>query len=137
MKEEIIEGFEEQLAAFPDKNKTRFEIIAYIISDLITDTDECFNRSVLWSFVNLQRRIGAKSENRQKIIDLWTFKRGNSLSLLSEMRDIYKTQDAIRKYREWIDEKSMPCLESETLIEESDKNLSSLQESVSYLIALA
>jgi hypothetical protein len=117
-----------------DKTKTRFEKIALMFS-MLTESEPKINRAILWSMVWLQHWSTEKTNNRQKLIDLWVLKPGNSMSILLEMQEICKTQSEIINYQKSLEEnKTMSYSEVKSMLQELDKDLDRLQEKVKNLI---
>jgi|TergutMp193P3_1026864.scaffolds.fasta_scaffold102843_2 hypothetical protein len=141
MKGEIV-GECEKILATPDGNKTRFEIVSNLLSEKATKklaflwrTPED-NRSVLWSLISLLYQIEGRSENKEQLVETWAKKSSIDDSVFLEMHDTCKTQKEIVEYQKWLETSKLEYLEIKSIMQELDKNLMSLQQSVSDLIAL-
>lgn len=134
-KGEVI-GDCEKILATPDGNKTRFEIVSGLLSEETTNTSPEDNRSVLWSLISLLYQIEGKSENKKQLVETWAKKVNIDDSVLLEMHDTCKTQKEIVEYQKWLETSKMEYLEIKSIMQELDKNLISLQQSVSDLITL-
>jgi hypothetical protein len=136
MKGEVI-GDCEKILATPDGSKTRFEIVSGLLSEETTNTSPEDNRSVLWSLVGLLYQIEGRSESKEQLVETWAKKSNIDDSVLLEMHDTCKTQNAIVEYQKWLEtSKDMSYQEINSIMQELDKNLKSMQQSVSDLIAL-
>jgi len=136
MKGDIV-GECEKILATPDGNKTRFQFVSDLLSEEVSSKPED-NRSVLWSLVALLYQIEKRSENKEQLVEMWAKKSNIDNSILWEMYDTCKTQNTIVEYKKWLEtSKVMSYHEDNYLfVPELEKNLQSLQQSVSDLIAL-
>jgi len=135
MKGEII-GECEKILATPDGSKTRFQIVSDLFSKEITRKPED-NRSVLWSLVGLLYQIEGRSENKEQLVEMWAKKSNIDDSILLEMYDTAETQNTVIGYKKWLEtNKGLSNQEISSIMQELDKNLISLQQSASDLIAL-
>jgi hypothetical protein len=158
IKGEVI-GECEKILASPDSNKSRFETVSEVYSTYKlpeTPSDkflfshqklkwenktgisfESFNRSVLLTLTSLQFLTITKSAKKQQLIELWAETNLIDKSVILEMYDTCETEHHISKYKIWLEStKGMPYQEVNSSIQELGKNLKSLEQSVSDLIAL-
>lgn len=138
MKGEIV-GECEKLFASQDSGKSRFEIVSELFSSYKTSGGSEVNRNcdILWTLLCLQYRNKEKSEKKQNLVDLWVEANRIDKAIVSEMCDTYETQNAIIEYQEWLEtNKGMPYKEVNSVMQELDKNLKSLQKSLNELIVL-
>jgi hypothetical protein len=135
MKGEII-GDCEKILATPDGSKTRFEIVFSLLYEETTSLSPEDNRSVVWSLIGLLYQIEGKSENKKQLIETWAKKVNIDDSVLLEMNDTCKTQKEIVEYQKWLETSKLEYLDIKSIMQELDKNLISLQQSVSDLIVL-
>jgi len=138
MKGEIIGECEEILAP-PDSGRSRYEIVANLFSSYKTSDESEVNRNcdILWTLLCLQYRIKEKSEKKQNLVDIWVEANRIDKAIVLEMCDTCETQNAIIEYQKWLEaDKDMSHQEFNSVMQELDKDLKSLQQSVSDLIAL-
>ena len=138
MKEDIIEECEKLLVP-SNGSKSRFEIVTEAFSSYKTSggTADTRDYSILWALVSMQYRKEIKSNKKQQLIELWAEAKRIDKSVVIEMCDTCETQNATTEYRTWLEtNKSLTYMEVNSFIQELDKNLKSMQQSVSDLIAL-
>jgi len=137
MKGEII-GECEKILAPPDSERSHFEIVYEIFSYQPSDKSKVNrNCDILWTLLCLQYRSKEKSEKKQKLVDIWVKAKRIDKAIALEMCDTYETQNAIIEYQKWLEaSKGMSYQEVNSVMQELDKDLKNLQQSLSDLIAL-
>jgi hypothetical protein len=155
VKGEIV-GECEKILTPPDDSKSRFEIVSDFFSSYKTSdgskphivwaseaktsggSDTNRNCDILWTLQYLQYcRIKEESEKKQQLVNLWAEANGIDNSVVLMMRDICETQNAIIEFQKWLEaSKGMTYQEVNSIMQELDKDLKNLQQSVSDLIAL-
>jgi len=137
MKGEII-GECEKILAPPDSGKSRYEIVSEIFSFKTSDESKVNrNCDILWTLLCLQYRSKEKSEKKKKLVELWAKANRIDKAIGLEMCDTYETQNTIIGYQKWLEaSKGMSYQEVNSIMQELDKDLKNLQQSVSELIAL-
>jgi len=138
MKGEII-GECEKILAPPDNGRSRYEIVSEIFSSYKTSGGSDVNRNsdILWTLLCLQYRSNEKSEKKQNLVDIWVEANCIDKAIVLEMCDTCETQNAIIEYQKWFEaSKGMSYQEVNSVMQELDKDLKSLQQSVNDLIVL-
>jgi len=138
IKGEVI-GTCEKMLAPPDGGKSRFEVVSEFFSSFKTSYGSDVNRDygILWALISLQYRCKEKTEKRQQLVELWAEDNGIDKAVISEMWDTCETQNTVIEYQKWLEtSKGMSYQEVNSFMQELDKDLKSLQQSVSDLILL-
>jgi len=138
MKGDII-GECEKILAPPDSGRSRYEIVSEIFSSYKTSSGLDVNRNcdILWTLLCLQYQSKEKSEKKQNLVDIWLEANRIDKAIALEMCDTYETQNAIIEYQKWLEaSKGMSYQEVNSVMQELDKDLKNLQQSLSDLIAL-
>jgi hypothetical protein len=138
MKGEIIGECEKALSQ-SGSGKSRFDIVSEIFSTNNFSMSSSFDMlyTILWALTSLQYNLESKSDKKQQLIELFAEKNNIDKSIVLEMRDICETQSAIIKYQEWLKTgNNMTYLEIDSIVQEFNKNLKNMEQSVSDLIAL-
>jgi len=145
MKGEII-GECEKILSPPDNGKSRFEIVSEEFSSQKSSGFPSFfglgsadrrNRAILWTLTSLLYQVTEKTDKKQKLVELWAEKSDIDMAIFIEMCDICKTQYAVFEYQKWLETiKGMSYQEVNSIMQESNTSLKSLEESVRFLITL-
>jgi hypothetical protein len=95
------------------------------------------NRVILWTLANLHQRIKDKSDKRQQLIELWVESTQIDNSIVLEMDEIRETENDLNDYRKYLEScNDISTDESDSIIQELEKNRASLIQSVNDIIAL-
>jgi ferredoxin len=157
---EIIGDCEEIFSLY-DGSPTRFEIVADIFSSYSAsigcrgfdlcgrcfktcphnpkDSETTFanNCGVLWMLISLHYNTKGKSDKKRQLIDIWAKENGIDRSIVLEMCDAGETQSAINESKRLLKgSNGVSDQEINSRVLELDKDLKSLEQSVSDLIAL-
>jgi hypothetical protein len=158
IKGEII-GECEKILAPPDRTKSRFETVSEVFSTYkVPETPkdnflfsqgklkwenrtgisfESFNRSILLTLISLQFLTTSKSDKKQQLIEFWAETNLIDQSAILEMNDTCETELHISEYKKWLESsKGISYQEVNSIIQELERNLKSLEQSVGDLIAL-
>jgi len=135
MKGEII-GECEKILAPPDSGRSRYEIVCDLFHSYKTSNESEVNCNcdILWTLLCLQYRSKEKSEKKKNLVDIWVETNRIDKAIALEMCDTYETQNAIIEYQKWLE--GMSYQEVNSVMQELDKDLKSLEQSLSDLIAL-
>ena len=127
-------GFQDPLAGAMNRGMIFLRQSAYGRSK--RHKDDRNRREILWTIISLQYRSKEKTEKRQQLVDLWAKTGGIDKAVISEMQDICETQNAVIEYQNWLETIGKSCQEADSIRQELEKDLKSLQQSVSGLILL-
>ena len=134
MRGDVIEECEKVLAEANDEF-SRFKKITEYFINITGVYNVISNRRILWILVSLINQVRIKSDEHQKLIDLWIDKNKIDSSIVLEMHDTYQTQQAMVEYDKWLEtNKDISYLKGSSINKELNKNLLDLEQSVNTLI---
>jgi len=126
----------EKILALADESSRFTKITSYFLAKAGAYID-ISNRDILWAFISLVNQMKNKSDDHQKLIDLWIEQNNIDKSIVLEMIDTCQTQHAMVEYDKWLEaNKDIFYSEDNSIYQELKKNVEGLEQSVNALIAL-
>ena len=129
---------QQPVAEIGGEGDTRYHAVAGLFSSLKSSGGAGNkNKDILWTLVRLTYQMKASSKKHQELLGIWAEANQIDKSIVLEMCDTCETQNAISGYKKWLEESNdLLYQEVNSRMLELDKDLKSLEQSVSDLIAL-